>query len=67
MMGLQVVEPQVHLPWGQGPDGRTAAIEGKIGEDIRQKWESTKSADILAAFEELQNKLKEETPKAKVG
>lgn len=65
LMELQVVDSKVKLPRGTGPDGFSAALEDEIGNETKEKWLSTKSVDILAAFEELQKKIKEETPVVK--
>lgn len=61
-MGLQVVEPKVHLAWagGLGPDAMSAVVEGKVGESSRKEWMSTLSEETLEAFKALEKKLNRE-------
>lgn len=68
-MGLQVVEPKVHLAFagGLGPDMFSAVFEGKLGESSQKEWTSKLSNETLDAFKALENELKKEDHDARTG
>lgn len=59
-MGLTVIEPRPTLGFfgGRGPDMMLAIGEGKIGDDTRKDWSEGRKAELLEAFEKLNEQLR---------
>lgn len=65
-MGLTVIEPRPTLGFfgGYGPDLMLAVGEGKVGDDTRKDWSEGRKAELLEAFEKLNEQLRVPKPES---